>query len=137
MSTSNNYTANNSRIDNLIHDMIINDGLAPAITSEDKDMIEQSRSQGRTPVMAVPYGNTKKHSYFKCTACYWDNGELVMCPKCQKFKEEWDKLNNITTMENTPDLRLTKAQRVQELFGCVIYLFGIIAAFVLLIWSTM
>lgn len=79
---------------------------------------------------------TEKPNYFKCTACYWDNGELIMCPKCQEFKEEWDKLNNITTMENTPDLRLTKAQRVQELFGCVIYLFGIVAAFVLLIWGT-
>ena len=79
----------------------------------------------------------EKTSYFKCTACYWDNDELIMCPKCKKFKEQWDELNNVTTMTNHESARELRANNAQELLGCLIYVFGIVVAFGLLIWSTM
>ena len=93
------YTANNSTVNDGVHDMVI---------------------------------STEQHSFFKCTQCIWEEQQLVMCPKCSKFDEKWLEINDITDTEE-----YVVGDSYWELVGCLIYVFGIIAAFVLLIWSTM
>ena len=77
----------------------------------------------------------EQHSFFKCTQCRWEDNEVVMCPKCSKFNEQWLEINDIPDQEEC--VNETVGGSHWELLGCLIYVFGIIAAFVLLIWSTM
>lgn len=95
----NNYTANNSSVNDVVHDMV-----------------------------------TGKHNFFKCTKCTWENGELVMCDKCTKYAELHNKVAGDQELSCEPPL---DGGSNWELLGCLIYVFGIVAAFVLLIWSTM
>lgn len=103
MNTFNSYTANNSTVNDGVHDMVT---------------------------------NTEQHSFFKCTQCRWEEQQLVMCPKCAKFDEQWSEINDIPDQVECVNEPIDGGSN-WELLGCLIYVFGIIAAFGLLIWSTL
>ena len=98
MNTFISYTANNSTVNDGVHDMV-----------------------------------TGRHNFFKCTQCIWEDDELVMCAKCIKYNELHTEVAGNQELPCEP----LGNRNHWELLGCLIYVFGIVLAFGLLIWSTM